>query len=94
MPSSGNGISKVTGIDSPAPDHTNNLRRNNGNEENAGRGATDLNSPASIGSAAAHATFPSWISIIMMVSLIFGGCCANVGKASKHARPHVADNLP
>lgn len=90
MPSSGNGISKVTGTNSPAP----HLRRNNGNKENAGRGATDLNSPASIGSAAAHATFPSWISIILMVSLIFGGCCANVGKASKHARPHVADNLP
>lgn len=33
---------------------------------------------ASIGTAAAHATFPSWMSVILMVSLIFGGCCANV----------------
>ena len=33
---------------------------------------------ASIGTAAAHATFPSWMSVILMISLIFGGCCANV----------------
>ena len=33
---------------------------------------------ASIGTAAAHATFPSWMSVVLMVSLIFGGCCANV----------------
>lgn len=32
----------------------------------------------SIGTAAAHATFPSWMSVVLMVSLIFGGCCANV----------------
>lgn len=94
MPSSGDGISKVTGSDSPALDYTNNLRRNNGNKENTSRGATDQNFPASIGSAAAHATFPSWINIILMISFIFGGCCANVGKTFKHTRPHVADNLP
>ncbi|KAJ5359869.1 UAA transporter [Penicillium concentricum] len=28
--------------------------------------------------AAAHAAVPSWTSMILMVSLIFGGCCANV----------------
>lgn len=94
MPSSGNGVSNVTGTDSPALDHTNTLRRNKDNKENAGREATDQDSPASIGSAAAHATFPSWINIISMVSLIFGGCCANVGNAFKHVRHHVADNLP
>lgn len=29
--------------------------------------------------AAAHAAVPSWTSMVLMVSLIFGGCCANVG---------------
>lgn len=29
--------------------------------------------------AAAHAAVPSWTSMILMVSFIFGGCCANVG---------------
>ncbi|KAJ5549727.1 hypothetical protein N7535_002336 [Penicillium sp. DV-2018c] len=28
--------------------------------------------------AVAHATVPSWTTMILMVSLIFGGCCANV----------------
>jgi UDP-xylose/UDP-N-acetylglucosamine transporter B4 len=28
--------------------------------------------------AAAHAVVPSWTNMAMMVSLIFGGCCANV----------------
>jgi UDP-xylose/UDP-N-acetylglucosamine transporter B4 len=28
--------------------------------------------------AAAHAVVPSWTNIALMVSLIFGGCCANV----------------
>ncbi|OQE13483.1 hypothetical protein PENFLA_c047G04385 [Penicillium flavigenum] len=28
--------------------------------------------------AAAHAAVPSWTSMVLMVSLIFGGCCANV----------------
>ncbi|KAJ5212748.1 uncharacterized protein N7498_004394 [Penicillium cinerascens] len=28
--------------------------------------------------AAAHATVPTWATMVMMVSLIFGGCCANV----------------
>lgn len=29
--------------------------------------------------AVAQAAVPSWTSMILMVSLIFGGCCANVG---------------
>lgn len=29
--------------------------------------------------AAAHATVPSWTNMILMISLILGGCCANVG---------------
>lgn len=28
--------------------------------------------------AAAHAAIPNWTNIVLMVSLIFGGCCANV----------------
>ncbi|CAG8262121.1 unnamed protein product [Penicillium nalgiovense] len=28
--------------------------------------------------AAAHSAVPSWTSMVLMVSLIFGGCCANV----------------
>lgn len=38
---------------------------------------------ASIGNAAAHATFPSWMNVFLIMSLIFGGCCANVGKNSE-----------
>lgn len=34
---------------------------------------------AGIGNAAAHATFPSWMNVFLMISLIFGGCCSNVG---------------
>jgi UDP-xylose/UDP-N-acetylglucosamine transporter B4 len=29
--------------------------------------------------AVAHATVPSWTNMILIASLIFGGCCANVG---------------
>ena len=28
--------------------------------------------------AVAHATMPQWINVVAMMSLIFGGCCANV----------------
>jgi UDP-xylose/UDP-N-acetylglucosamine transporter B4 len=28
--------------------------------------------------AVAHATVPSWANMILMASLIFGGCCTNV----------------
>ncbi|KAJ5761871.1 uncharacterized protein N7511_005253 [Penicillium nucicola] len=31
-----------------------------------------------LAAAAAHAAVPSWTTMILMVSLIFGGCCANV----------------
>lgn len=36
------------------------------------------NGLADMASAAAQATLPAWINTVMMVSLIFGGCCANV----------------
>lgn len=36
----------------------------------------------SIATAAAYATSPNWFSMVLMVSLIFGGCCANVGTPS------------
>lgn len=32
--------------------------------------------------AAAHATVPNWANMILMISLIFGGCCANVSEQS------------
>lgn len=35
-----------------------------------------------IGAAAAHATLPSWATTVFMVSMIFGGCCSNVGVTS------------
>ena len=35
-----------------------------------------------IGAAAAHATLPSWATMVFMVCMIFGGCCSNVGEAS------------
>lgn len=28
--------------------------------------------------AVAHATVPSWANMVLMASLIFGGCCTNV----------------
>lgn len=36
---------------------------------------------ASLLAAAAHATVPSWTAAPLMVTLIFGGCCANVRRA-------------
>lgn len=30
--------------------------------------------------AAAHATVPNWANMVLMISLIFGGCCANVSE--------------
>lgn len=35
-----------------------------------------------VAAAAAQATLPSWATMVLMVSLIFGGCCSNVGVAS------------
>jgi hypothetical protein len=42
----------------------------------------DSDALGSIAMAAAYATSPKWISMVLMVSLIFGGCCANVGTPS------------
>ncbi|GMG38700.1 unnamed protein product [Aspergillus oryzae var. brunneus] len=33
----------------------------------------------SITTAAAYTVLPGWTTIVLMISLIFGGCCANVG---------------
>lgn len=38
---------------------------------------SDKDAPGLI-AAAAHAAVPTWANMILMVSLIFGGCCANV----------------
>ncbi|EAU29394.1 conserved hypothetical protein [Aspergillus terreus NIH2624] len=38
----------------------------------------ESSSPASVLAAVTHASIPSWTSIVLMVSLIFGGCCTNV----------------
>lgn len=32
--------------------------------------------------AAAHAVVPTWANIVLMGSLIFGGCCANVSQST------------
>ncbi|KAJ5086289.1 UAA transporter [Penicillium alfredii] len=37
-----------------------------------------LRKDAGLVAAAVHATVPSWTTVVLMVSLIFGGCCANV----------------
>lgn len=34
--------------------------------------------------AAAHATIPSWANMVLMASLILGGCCANVGRGQDY----------
>jgi UDP-xylose/UDP-N-acetylglucosamine transporter B4 len=33
-----------------------------------------------IAAVAIQTAFAHWASIILMISLIFGGCCANVGR--------------
>lgn len=33
---------------------------------------------AAMASAATQTTLPAWVNMVVMVSLIFGGCCANV----------------
>ncbi|KAH8432536.1 putative UPD-GlcNAc transporter (Mnn2-2) [Aspergillus melleus] len=35
-------------------------------------------------SAITLVNFPDWTNIVLMVSLIFGGCCANVGSTCVH----------
>lgn len=39
--------------------------------------AAEKDAPGLI-AAAAHAAVPTWANTVLMVSLIFGGCCANV----------------
>ncbi|KAJ5162473.1 UDP-N-acetylglucosamine transporter yea4 [Penicillium capsulatum] len=38
----------------------------------------DSKNDAGLIAAAAHAAVPTWANMVLMVSLIFGGCCANV----------------
>lgn len=47
-------------------------------EDNPGYAQLKKDAPGLI-AAAAHAAVPSWTNMIIMISLIFGGCCANVG---------------
>lgn len=39
---------------------------------------SELKQNASVLAAAAHAAVPNWANLVLMISLIFGGCCANV----------------
>lgn len=39
-----------------------------------------LKKDAGLIAAAAHAVVPTWANMVLMTSLIFGGCCANVSK--------------
>ena len=58
-------------------------RKNKKNEKERGKGSKDgddahHNSSAAVAMAVSHATVPNWMNTILMVSLIFGGCCSNV----------------
>ncbi|ERF69022.1 hypothetical protein EPUS_06709 [Endocarpon pusillum Z07020] len=68
----------------PSSDRTIIDRANGSVEENQSKSEDKMNdvvepSEASKSSAyaVAHVTMPEWINIIAMISLIFGGCCAN-----------------
>ena len=41
-------------------------------------GARGTPSTAGVVAAATHATLPSWATMLLMVTMIFGGCCSNV----------------
>ncbi|KAJ6257698.1 UDP-N-acetylglucosamine transporter [Drechslerella dactyloides] len=41
-------------------------------------GGGDLNEFKSVASGALQSTLPEWVSLTMMIGLIFGGCCSNV----------------
>ena len=68
----------------PSSDRITIDRANGSVEENQPKGEDKMNdvvepSEASKSSAyaVAHVTMPEWINVIAMISLIFGGCCAN-----------------
>ncbi|OOF92926.1 hypothetical protein ASPCADRAFT_54171 [Aspergillus carbonarius ITEM 5010] len=52
------------------------------NDEEIGSTKATYGQLASITSAATHTALPQWTNIILMFSLIFGGCCANVTLSS------------
>lgn len=45
-----------------------------GNDKRGGNAA----SWSGLLAAATHATLPTWVTMVLMVSMIFGGCCSNV----------------
>lgn len=56
-------------------------KRQNGIFKNDGLkdfGSDSQDSVSGLITAVSHATFPSWANTILMISLIFGGCCSNV----------------
>lgn len=44
---------------------------------------SELKKDVRVIAAAAHAAVPSWASMVLMFSLILGGCCANVSDADR-----------
>ncbi|ODM15930.1 hypothetical protein SI65_08771 [Aspergillus cristatus] len=76
MSSRSSGTLKATRNDL-APNHTTDPSSSNDNKQDA-HSRDAGGSLTGIGAAAAHATLPSWMNVVLMVSLIFGGCCANV----------------
>lgn len=55
--------------------------RNSMAKNNERRTAEAAQGGLGVAAAAAQATLPSWATMVLMVSLIFGGCCSNVGVA-------------
>jgi solute carrier family 35 (UDP-xylose/UDP-N-acetylglucosamine transporter), member B4 len=65
----------------PSSDHANgSINKNTPKREDKIQGSTVESPTTSKSSAYAvlHATAPEWINVIAIMSLIFGGCCANV----------------
>jgi len=79
-----NGTLKVTS-NGLAPNHTTDLRPGRNNKQDTH--SRDANGSLTGIGAAAHATLPSWMNVVLMVWLIFGGCCANVSRASRIPKP-------
>lgn len=47
------------------------------------RSDSELKKDVRVIAAAAHAAVPSWANMVLMFSLILGGCCANVSDSEK-----------
>ncbi|KAF9889483.1 golgi uridine diphosphate-N- acetylglucosamine transporter [Aspergillus nanangensis] len=74
------GSTKDSGRHDSSSSETDSASLNSNRDDMASSGAQSLShaSLANIATAAAYATVPSWANVLLMVSLIFGGCCANV----------------